>query len=184
MRVSGKFPLENSHPENSHSSNPPGESPPWKISTQKVPTRNIPTYVFKHFVFSLLSPLSLILFKRLFCISVFKKCWSQTCCGVLKKLHLACYSGNVWDMIEMFSIFSFRKCSTLVKWGRTKKKFLKNPKKLVKILSACLKRGMKSKLRPVIAPDKRRLYMTLWSRTLYCIYGPETSFICQEVSPI
>ena len=39
-------------------------------SPRKIPTRNIPTHVFKHFVFSLLSPLSLILLKRLFCISV------------------------------------------------------------------------------------------------------------------
>ena len=69
---------------------------------------------------------------------------------------LPCYSGNVLDMIEIFSIFSFRKCSTFVKSGRTKKKFLKDPKKFVKNLSACLKHGMKSKLRPVIALDKRR----------------------------
>ena len=53
---------------------PPGESPPQKIPTQKIPTRNSPTYVFKHFVFSLLSPLSLVLLKRLFCISFFEKC--------------------------------------------------------------------------------------------------------------
>ena len=100
-------------------------------------------------------------------------------------LQIACYSGNVLDMMEIFSIFSFRKCSTLVKSGRTKNKFLRNPKKkLVKNLSACLKNGMKSKLRPVIAPDKRRRYMTLslWSRTF--IYGPETNFVCQRVSPI
>ena len=41
--------------------------------------------------------------------------------------------------MEMFSIFSFRKCSTLVKSGRAKKKFPKNPKKPVKNFSPCLK---------------------------------------------
>ena len=54
-------------------------------------------------------------------------------------LKFACHSGNISAMMEMFSIFSFRKCSTLVKSGPTKKKFLKNPKKLVKNLSACFK---------------------------------------------
>ena len=46
--------------------------------------------------------------------------------------------------------------------------------------------GMKSKLRPVIAPHKKRQYMalSLWSRNLSVIYGPETNFICQGVSPI
>ena len=89
------------------------------------------------------------------------------------------YDGNVFHI-------SFRKCSTLVKSSLTKTKFLKNPKKFMKNLSACLKPGMMSQLRPMIAPDKRRRYMTLslWSSTLYVIYGLETSFICQRVSPI
>ena len=36
--------------------------------------------------------------------------------------------------------------------------------------------GMKLKLGPVITLDKRRRYMTLslWSQTVYVIYGPET----------
>ena len=54
-------------------------------------------------------------------------------------LQLACYSGNVLDMMEMFSIFSFRKCSTLVKSGRIKKKFLKNPKKTCEVSFCMLK---------------------------------------------
>ena len=58
---------------------------------------------------------------------------------IKKFLQLVCYSGNVLDMMEMFSIFLFRKCSALVKSCRTKKKFLKNPKKLVKNLPAFLK---------------------------------------------
>ena len=77
--VSGQFPLENSHPENSHlsnsplenshPSNSPLENPPRKTPTQKTPTRNVPTHIFKHFVFSLLLPLSLIMVKRLyFCL--------------------------------------------------------------------------------------------------------------------
>ena len=51
--------------------------PPWTITTW-----NIPTHVFKYSgqiflaYFSLLLPLSLILLKRLFCNSMFQKCWS------------------------------------------------------------------------------------------------------------
>ena len=99
----------------------------------------------------------------------------------IKKKFATCYSRNVLDMMEMFPIFSFRNCPTLVKSGRTKRKFLKNPKKLVKNLSACLKHGMKSKLRPVITPDKKRRHMTLslWSGTLYVICRLETNFISQ-----
>ena len=132
-------PLENSHPENSYLSNfPTWRIHPRKIPTQKIPARNIPTNIFKHFVFPLLLPFSLIMVKKFyFCLLKILKLDLMRC--IKKFLQLACYSGNVLDMIERFSIFSFRKCSTLVKSGRTKKKFLKNPKKLVKNLSACLK---------------------------------------------
>ena len=59
---------------------PPGKFPPIKLPPVKFPPRkfppgifppNIPTRVFKFFVFSLLSPSSLILLKRLFCNSMF-----------------------------------------------------------------------------------------------------------------
>ena len=65
---------------------PPGKSPPIKLPLVNSPpenshpenlTRNIPTHVFKYShplfkIFSLLSPLSLILLKQLFCNSVLK----------------------------------------------------------------------------------------------------------------
>ena len=57
---------ENSYLDNFHLSNSPlvNFSPSSrKISTQKIPIRNIPTHVSKHFVFSLLSPLSLKILK-------------------------------------------------------------------------------------------------------------------------
>ena len=58
-----------------HQENSPRKIPIYEIAPENVhvenPTRNIPTHGFKHFAFSLLSPLSLILLKRLFCISVF-----------------------------------------------------------------------------------------------------------------
>ena len=70
---------QNSHPENSYPSNsPPGKFPPGKFPSRKFPPGifpamflNIPTRVFKFFVFSLLSPWSLILLKRLFSNSMF-----------------------------------------------------------------------------------------------------------------
>ena len=43
---------------------PSGEFPPEKLHPE-IPTQNIPIKVFKYFVFSLLSPLSLILVKIL-----------------------------------------------------------------------------------------------------------------------
>ena len=57
-------PRENFRPENSHPPNYPLENSPRKILTQKIPTWNIPTHIFKHFCFSLLLPLSIILVKR------------------------------------------------------------------------------------------------------------------------
>ena len=79
---------------------PPEESPPpRKISTQKIPTRNISVNIFKRFVFSLLSPLSLILPKRLFYISVFQNYCSRTFCGVLKKI------SSLPAIQEMFWIY-------------------------------------------------------------------------------
>ena len=71
-RYQENSPLENSHPGNFHPSNSPWRIPPRKIPTQKIPTRNIPTHVFKHFVFSLLSPFSLILLKSCFAFLSFK----------------------------------------------------------------------------------------------------------------
>ena len=51
------------HPENFHQSNPPlGKFPPGKFPSMFL---NIPTRVFKFFVFSLLSPSSLILLNYL-----------------------------------------------------------------------------------------------------------------------
>ena len=52
---------------------PPGKFPPGKFPPRIFPTMflNIPTRVFKVFVFSLLSPSSLTLLKRLFSISMF-----------------------------------------------------------------------------------------------------------------
>ena len=57
----------------------PGKLPPGKFPSIKLPPGkfspmflNIPTHVFNFFVFSLLSPLSLILLKRLFRDSFFK----------------------------------------------------------------------------------------------------------------
>ena len=49
---------------------------------RKTPTQKIPTHFFKYshasflIFFSLLSPLSLMLLKRLFCNSMFYECWS------------------------------------------------------------------------------------------------------------
>ena len=58
---------------------PPGKFPPIKLPPGKFPPRiflpmflNIPTQVLNFFVFSLLSPLPLILLKRLFRDSIFK----------------------------------------------------------------------------------------------------------------
>ena len=75
----------------------PGKLSPRKISIhsnfpRKIPTWNIPTHVFKHFIFSLLSPLSLILLKRLlyFCLL---NTLSHSCCGLLKNLQLAGQNG-------------------------------------------------------------------------------------------
>ena len=72
---------------------PPGKFPPGKFPSQKTPTWNIPTHVFKYshpsFLFFLLllllPPLSLILLKRLFCNSMFQKCWSLYVCELLSK---------------------------------------------------------------------------------------------------
>ena len=60
------------------------KTPTRKISAQKIPTWSIHSQIFKYshmgflnlFCF-LLSSLSLILFKRLFCNPMFQKCWSQ-----------------------------------------------------------------------------------------------------------
>ena len=69
--------------ENSHRKIPYHQTPPGKFPPEKFPPRkfspgifspmflNIPTPVFKFFVFSLLSPSSLILLKRLFSNSMF-----------------------------------------------------------------------------------------------------------------
>ena len=65
---------ENSYPENFDQSNSPLLNSHWKI-----PTWNVPNYVFKYFhprflnflFFSSLSPLSLMLFKRMFFNSIF-----------------------------------------------------------------------------------------------------------------
>ena len=72
--VSGKFPpgkflLEKFTPVKL----PPRKFPPGKFPPRIFPTMflNIPTRVFKVFVFSLLSPSSLTLLKRLFSISMF-----------------------------------------------------------------------------------------------------------------
>ena len=109
--VSGKSPPpKNEHPENSHPSNPPWRTlppPSQKIPSQKIPTRNSPTYVFKHFVFSLSSPLSLVLLKRLFCISFLKKCWSKTCYSVLKKIYsLPAIREMFWIWWKFFPYFN------------------------------------------------------------------------------
>ena len=70
--VTGKLPPENFPPPIKL---PPGEFSPWKIPTWNIPPMflNIPTQVFFsfNFFFSLLSPLSLILLKILFCNSMF-----------------------------------------------------------------------------------------------------------------
>ena len=63
--TSGKFPLKNQHPESSYSSNSP-----WWIPPGKFPPRIFsPMFLNIFFFFSLLSSLSLIFLKRLFCIS-------------------------------------------------------------------------------------------------------------------
>ena len=62
--VSGKLPLGKFPPIKL----PPGKFPPGIFPPMFL---NIPTRVFKFFVFSLLSPSSLILLKRLFCSSMF-----------------------------------------------------------------------------------------------------------------
>ena len=61
-----------------HQTPPPGKFPPGKFPSRKFPPGifplmflNIPTRVFNFFVFSLLSPSSLILLKRLFSNSMF-----------------------------------------------------------------------------------------------------------------
>ena len=54
-------PKESSHLENFHPSNSSMVNSPRKTLTQKIPIRNIFSHVFKHFVFSLLSTLLLIL---------------------------------------------------------------------------------------------------------------------------
>ena len=78
-----------------------------KTLTQKIPTQNIPTHVFKHFVFLLLSPLSLVLLKRLFCISFLKKCWSKTCYSVLKKFYsLPAIREMFWIWWKCFPYFN------------------------------------------------------------------------------
>ena len=56
---------------------PPRWIPLRKILTQKFPPGIFPPGFFNFFVFSLLSPLSLILLKRLFGSSIFYKCRSQ-----------------------------------------------------------------------------------------------------------
>ena len=100
---------------------PPGKFPPIKFSLENSPsgnyhpenpTRNISTHVFKNFLFSLSSPLSLILLLY-FCLL---KYWSQSFCGVLKNyLQLAChsgknfrYDGNVFHILIQ-KIFNFSK---------------------------------------------------------------------------
>ena len=72
------------------------KTPTLKISTNQLPpwtitTWNIPAHVFKYSgprflaYFSLMLPLSLILLKRLFCNSMFQKCWSFYVCEDLSK---------------------------------------------------------------------------------------------------
>ena len=110
FRVSGKSPLENSHPENS-----PLENPTQKIPPKKIPIRNIPTHVFKHFVFSLLSLSSLILLKRLFRLLKMLKSDLLWC---IKKKFAACLlfrkcfgcDGNVFHIFiqEMFNFSKIR----------------------------------------------------------------------------
>ena len=59
-----------------------GKLPPWKIPPMFL---NIPAWVFSFFFFSFLLPLSLILRKRLFCNSMFQKCWRLYVCENLSK---------------------------------------------------------------------------------------------------
>ena len=115
-----------------------GKSPPWKISTQKIPTWNISTHIFKHFIFSLFLPLSLIMVKGLyFCLLKMLKLDLMRC---IKKKFAAClllrkcfgYDRNVFYIFiqEMFNFSKIRP---------HEKEISKNPKKFVKNLSACLK---------------------------------------------
>ena len=158
------LPLENSHLEKSHPSNSPLGNSPWKISIQKIPTQNIPTYIFKHFVFSLLLQLSLIMVNRLhFCVWKMLKLELMLC---IKKYLAAClllrkYFGYDRNVFHIFiqEIFNFSKI------GGTKKKFLKNPKKLVKSLSACLKQLYYS---IHVTTSFYRLHLLLWAR----LYSP------------
>ena len=83
----------------------PARGFPRKTDTQKIPIRNIPTHVFKHFVFLLLSPLSLVLLKSCLVFLFLKNAKSDLLRCIKKNLQLACHSGNVLDMMEMFSIF-------------------------------------------------------------------------------
>ena len=120
-------PRENTHPKNSHPSNSPlGNCPP----ENSHPENSHP--YFQTFCFFIIITVIMYFF-------LLKRVKFDLMRCIKKKLQLACYSGNVLDMMEMFSIFSFRKCSTLVKSGRAKKKFPKNPKKPVKNFSPCLK---------------------------------------------
>ena len=68
---------ENSHPENFHQSNSPLVNSPLENSH---PEDSHPFFKYSHasflIFFSLLSPLSLMLLKRLFCNSMFYECWS------------------------------------------------------------------------------------------------------------
>ena len=96
----GKFPREKFSPIKLPPVNPPGKFPP-----RKFPPGILPPWFFNFFVFSLLSPLLLILHERLFFNSMFSKCWSQACWGVSKRF-IACrskwlhtqkrFAGQVW----------------------------------------------------------------------------------------
>ena len=81
---------ENSHRKIPYHQTPPGKFPPRKFSPRIFSPMflNIPTPVFKFFVFSLLSPSSLILLKRLLCNSKSAKVRNSEV-DVSKKLQLA-----------------------------------------------------------------------------------------------